>query len=68
MNTLVSLYPRHWYWLGNSSAGRAAHGVTAALPAAWVVWGCYKGVAIGGWVELRRHWGRPWAPGENEWE
>ena len=36
--------------------------------AAWVVWGCYKWVANGGQVELRGHWGRPWAPEENQWE
>ena len=40
----------------------------AACVAAWVVWGCYNWAANGGLVEPRRHWGRPWAPEENQWE
>ena len=61
----VSLCPRHRYWPGGGSAGRKAHGITAAPAATGVVWGATSGRRR---AQPRRHWGRRWASEENQWE
>ena len=39
MNMLASLCPRHKHGLSDGSAGRAAHGITAAFAATWMYGG-----------------------------